>query len=679
MKTSRLEFGVVRWTQMMVLASLLLSSGAATAATIKDGRLMVDGQWVFLKTACPLANFAVENIEGYVDVLVSKGYNNIKINLYWDHFDTNGDGLLDNSLAKLNSLIEHIHSKGIFAALSFETYNVGGGGVPVPFFETHPDAQARNSSGALAFDGEYGTGKKIPSIFHPAYLEASRGFMKEILAGVDTNKLIYFETTVEPQFIGNQELDHSDAGKVAWQAYCQQENMGNCPWPPGGASQWQTFRARALAEWIMGDAAAIREVAGVEALIAVDYLETGGNEMENRNGDSMTFLNHLQGVDILQCNWHWLPGSNKAFELTYQRANSLKGEKGWATTEHMTVNGNDFMQADIAAVLQHTLDSGNQFGWEIVNTRPISSNPFTVYNDDWSPKSTIAELDNNHGSWMSKAYGGAGEAYEGIWVGQSDPKTMESGEVAQVHLVYLNTGTSAWDTVSTRIGTTEPQDMESPFYDPGDWLSPNRTTAVDSPTQSGQHGTFSFTLRAPEVDQPTEIIQHWGIVQEGVTWFGPPQDAVWFKVLVTPEGYIVEPDVVSQPDVASTPDVVVWPEVVEGGLPDLFQIEALPEVVSDSAADQPSLLGDGAGEIPVNDVLKVDLSPMKADVEAIGSGSGGGCQMAGAANEASLLLSMLLALLALLHRRGRSALRDGPFQRCTRYSGCSGSPWQRLS
>lgn len=177
---------------------------------------------------------------------------------YWDHFDQNGDGVLDKSLGKLNDLVNHIHSLGIYAALSFETYNVGGGGVPVPFFDAHPEAQAKNAAGSLAIDGEYGTGKKIPSIFHPAYLQASRTFMQNVLSGLDTSKIIYFETTVEPQYIGNQELDYSDAGKQAWQQFCAQENIGNCPWPPAGHPKWHQFRAQALADWIEGDAQAIR-------------------------------------------------------------------------------------------------------------------------------------------------------------------------------------------------------------------------------------------------------------------------------------------------------------------------------------------------------------------------------------------------------------------------------------
>ena len=182
-----------RFVLLLAAACLLAWPQAVAAGEIQDGKLLIDGQWTFLKTGCPLANFATEDLKGTVDVLKTKGYNNIKINLYWDHFDTNCDGELDKSLNKLNELINHLADIGIYCDLSFETYNVGGGGVSPAFFDAHPDAQAVNSDGQLAFDGEYGTGKKIPSIFHPAYLDASRTFMKNVLQGVDTSKILYYE------------------------------------------------------------------------------------------------------------------------------------------------------------------------------------------------------------------------------------------------------------------------------------------------------------------------------------------------------------------------------------------------------------------------------------------------------------------------------------------------------
>jgi len=126
---ARLAARLVLLLSVFALVGLFsIAAPAWGAKTVVGGKLMVDGRHVFLKTACPLADFAQNDLRSTVDVLLGKGYNNIKINLYWDHFDKNGDGQLDVSLTTLNQLIGHIVAKGAFASLSFETYNVGGGG-----------------------------------------------------------------------------------------------------------------------------------------------------------------------------------------------------------------------------------------------------------------------------------------------------------------------------------------------------------------------------------------------------------------------------------------------------------------------------------------------------------------------------------------------------------------------
>ncbi len=519
------------WLQ--ALATLLLLSSPAGAATLSGGKLYVDGHRVFLKTAVPLANFASEDLRSTVDTLLAKGYNNFKINLYWHHFDTDGDGILDQPLTTLNQLIAHIESKQALWALSFETYNVGGGGVPPPFFATNPDAQAVNSSGKKAVDSEYGTGKPVPSIFHPAYLKASRDFIKNVIGGLNSKDALYFETTVEPQYIGNQALDYSAAAQAAYSSYCSQHSLP-FSWPPAETdAQWNAFRAEALAAWIEGDIQAIRAVAGAGALVAVDYLETGGAEMQHRNGGSAAFLAALDGVDILQCNWHWQPGTNKPFDKAYSMAQAAG--KGWALTEHMTLNGSDFTAADIPSVLQHTLTMGNQLGWEVVNTRNSSTDAFTVYNSDWSPKATVAPLDSNHAYWMSMGLGGGGATYAAAYVAQQYPAQMESGKQYTVWVDLQNIGTATWDQ-KTRLATTVPQDRASPFYTQGSWLGPNRPAAAAA-TPTGQVARFQFVMTAPPVTSATTYKEHFGLVQDGVQWFTtPPPSQIWFSITVYPEG-----------------------------------------------------------------------------------------------------------------------------------------------
>jgi uncharacterized protein (TIGR03382 family) len=101
------------------------------------------------------------------------------------------------------------------------------------------------------------------------------------------------------------------------------------------------------------------------------------------------------------------------------------------------------------------------------------------------------------------------------------PDVLVSGEVGTVTVTIKNTGTAAWDLDATRIGTQDPQDRDSEFFVDGDWISPNRATAVDARTDAGAPGAFSFQIRGPAVAEPTVYDEAFSFVQEGVTWFGP--------------------------------------------------------------------------------------------------------------------------------------------------------------
>lgn len=119
------------------------------------------------------------------------------------------------------------------------------------------------------------------------------------------------------------------------------------------------------------------------------------------------------------------------------------------------------------------------------------------------------------------------------------PQQMESGETAMAVLSYDNIGTATW-TSNTRLGTTEPRDRTSEFYDSSDWISAARATAVDSNTGPGQTGTFTFFLLAPVVCQQTAYTEHFNLLEETVTWFsesgqgGPADNAVSLQITVSP-------------------------------------------------------------------------------------------------------------------------------------------------
>ncbi len=116
------------------------------------------------------------------------------------------------------------------------------------------------------------------------------------------------------------------------------------------------------------------------------------------------------------------------------------------------------------------------------------------------------------------------------------PSTVLPGESFLARVTVENTGASPFD-ASTHLGTTEPRDRDSAFYD-ASWVSPDRPAVVSGVVNPGAEHTFQFTLRAPaELGTYTE---HFGLVQEGVAWFadqGGPSDttiALVVQVVATP-------------------------------------------------------------------------------------------------------------------------------------------------
>jgi N-acetyl-anhydromuramyl-L-alanine amidase AmpD len=116
--------------------------------------------------------------------------------------------------------------------------------------------------------------------------------------------------------------------------------------------------------------------------------------------------------------------------------------------------------------------------------------------------------------------GGAGQYLAGD-VTVDAPATLESGALATVTVTLVNHGTSAWDLDATRVGTQEPQDRDSELFVDGNWIAPNRATAVAAATPAGGTGTFTFQIRGPVVSEPTVDDEAFQLVEEGTTWFGP--------------------------------------------------------------------------------------------------------------------------------------------------------------
>jgi hypothetical protein len=286
---------------------------------IENGKFYLDGKWKFLKIAKPLRDFssasAVNQLIADLDILKEKYYNTIEINCYWHHFDTNGDGEIDKSLIPLNKLINAIYEKGMYPCLSVETYSVGGGQIPKGFWKIYPDAYAIDDKGNKVKDTEYGFGTNVVSIFHAGYRKTAHKYIKNLVSGIDTRKILYFETTVEPQYMGSINLCYSESARKEYNAWRKKHNITDKESEMPGSfpisndfitnDTWNKFRAQFLAKWVNDDAAAYREVAGAEAYIAVDYLDAGVAEQISRDGNPVEFLTHLSSVNIIQINWTW--------------------------------------------------------------------------------------------------------------------------------------------------------------------------------------------------------------------------------------------------------------------------------------------------------------------------------------------------------------------------------------
>ena len=392
-----------------------------TKWSIHDGKFYDDGKWVFLKTAKPLINYGdannVNDLIKKLDILKEKHYNAIEMNCYWHHFDTNGDGLIDVSLTPLRRIIEAVYSRGMYPCLSVETYSVGGGNIPDPFWRRYPDAYAIDSKGNKVNDTEYGFGTKVVSIYHEGYRNFVHRYIRSLARGIDTKKILYFETTVEPQYMGNTAICYSENARREYNKWREENGITDpqsampesFPMPQSFVKNetWNKFRAQFLAKWVNEDAEAYRSAAGEDAYVAVDYLDANESVQYLRDGNPIEFLRALTCANIIQINWTWNLETKSINQKAYDRVWQVKNETGrdWVISEHMTLNGDNFSNLTDAKrrlLLENTLKQGTRFSWEFTNVNNSTSDSFSLYNDDFSPKTTIATVDNNWDYWMER-------------------------------------------------------------------------------------------------------------------------------------------------------------------------------------------------------------------------------------------------------------------------------------
>ncbi len=424
--------------------------------SIRNGRFFVDDQWVFLKSGKLLRNFGGATSAGQfiadINVMIDQlYYNHVSINIYPDQFDTTADGRVDpNRLAGLEvikQLIDHCWARGVFVSLNFETYNVGGGGVPAKLFQVYTNIVARNALLEEARDIEYSgvNGRRVPSIHHPYYLKWSRDFIRNFLRAIGderASQLLYVETTVEPQYLGKNNvdadqrraaLDYSESARLAFEEWRSAlpalDPRLAFTWPTNqaqrdssiGNTHFNKFRGEALGRWVTGDIEAIRSVVP-NVYIAVDYNHRFDDPNRLRMGDPDTFLGAVEGANLIQIAPHAPHWGTVSWDDVI-RVNNQK-QKGWAISEHMTANGG-FPQDDsqMTAFLNNTLARGTRWGWDFVNiANNFPNDIFHLYHPNWTSSVLDIIEGANWNAWLTKI--GVGEftpeprnqpAYYSIW------------------------------------------------------------------------------------------------------------------------------------------------------------------------------------------------------------------------------------------------------------------------
>lgn len=398
---------------------------------LKNGRLFVLGKHLFLKIGKPLRDFSspveTEQLIADLDIIKAKNFNCIELNCYWHHFDRDGDGIIDVDVAPLQRLIDEISKRDMFVSISVETYGVGGGQIPEGFWSRYPGALAVGIDGKEVQDTEYGYMTKVPSLYSQDYLRVSRAYISDLVSRLDTAKILYYETTVEPQYMGDVWVDYSAEARNAYEAWLKKHSITNAqPFPDTYPIPqefiydpiWNRFRAEWLAAWVCGDAEAFRKVAGKEAWVASEYLDADEPSMLARCGDPVVFLKGLEAVDIIQVNWHWHYGTRTPNLKAYQRVRQVMESTGrdWVVTEHMTINGTDYRPEEMNGLLLNTIRNSTNFGWEFVDIAADSDSPeipegavqpgffkpahFSVYDKDWNPKPAMAIVDEQWERWM---------------------------------------------------------------------------------------------------------------------------------------------------------------------------------------------------------------------------------------------------------------------------------------
>lgn len=109
--------------------------------------------------------------------------------------------------------------------------------------------------------------------------------------------------------------------------------------------------------------------------------------------------------------------------------------------------------------------------------------------------------------------------YSYKWISQSNYLNLYPKETARLWVLIENTGTKNWDkNIPIHLGTSNPLDRKSDFYDSTDWLSNNRSAWLTDDTiiKPGERAVFMFNIVAPA--KTGKYQEYFRPVIEGVSW-----------------------------------------------------------------------------------------------------------------------------------------------------------------
>ncbi len=138
----------------------------------------------------------------------------------------------------------------------------------------------------------------------------------------------------------------------------------------------------------------------------------------------------------------------------------------------------------------------------------------------------------------------------------SNTPTVAPGGSYYMTVTARNIGYQSWSQSFMRIGTLDPKDRSSQFYD-SSWVTASRPTSMsESSVGPGDSGTFNFTLKAPA--QTGSYKECFGLVADGHAWLNTPSVCFNLNVVspisassatnmtvnstLTPGHYILSPD-----------------------------------------------------------------------------------------------------------------------------------------